>query len=106
MGIPNFDGRSFSWKAFLKEWKVYWGFQRDMLGPKQKPWIFIRCLPDRWRQHMKAQITDSDWTFREILEFLNKQCNILVPDWKKLQAWRNCLPQGSTYLEFTHWWLT
>ena len=55
---------------------------------------------------MKAQITDNNWSFRDILTFLNKQCDILVPDWKKLQTWRNCLPQGSTYLEFTQWWLT
>ena len=105
MGTPAWDGCSLSRPSFVKEWRVYWEFQRDLLGSKVKKWIFIRCLPERWREHMKAQITDNNWGYKDIMAFMSKQCDIMVPDWKKLQAWRGCLPQGSSYLDFTHWWL-
>ena len=102
METPSWDGKSLTWKPFLKEWKVFWSFQKNLLGPQHKKWIFIRFLPDKWRTHMKAHITDADWSYHDIVAFLNEQCDILVPDWKKLQVWRNCVPQGNTYLDFTH----
>jgi hypothetical protein len=55
---------------------------------------------------MKAYITDASWSFNDIVAFFDKQCDIMVPDWKKESSWRNCVPQGNTYLDFTHWWLT
>ena len=106
IGTPHWDGKSLNWRSFLKEWKVFWGFQKPLVGPKAKKWIFIQSLPEKWRNHMKAYITDHDWKFRQIVLFLDKQCQIMVPDWKKLQTWRACMPQGATYMDFTHWWLT
>ena len=40
------------------------------------------------------------------MQFLNHHNPIVVPDWKKESQWRSMLPQGNTYLDFTHWWLS
>ena len=55
---------------------------------------------------MRAYITDANWSYDDIIQFLGKQCDIMVPDWKKEQQWRYCLPEGPSYIDFTHWWLT
>ena len=54
---------------------------------------------------MKAQITESNWDFKEIANFLTQQSNILAPSWEKENRWKSCVPQGLTYLDFVHWWL-
>jgi hypothetical protein len=106
LGTPVWDGKSLNWRSFLKEWKAFWGFQKGLVGSKAKKWIFIKSLPEKWQCHMKAYITDYDWSYRDIVDFLDKQCHILITDWKKLQAWRSCMPLGVTYMYFTHWYLT
>ena len=106
IGVPSWNGKSLTWNRFMKEWKAYWEIQGPIAGPKVKKWIFIRGLPERWKAHMRAYITDANWSYEDIVNFLSKQCDIMVPDWKKEQQWRNCLPQGATYIDFTHWWLT
>ena len=106
IGVPTWSGKSLTWKRFLKEWKAYWEIQRPIVGPKVKKWIFIRGLPEKWKTHMKAYITDANWTYKDIVQFLEKQCDIMVPDWRKEKQWRDCLPQGPSYMDFTHWWLT
>ena len=62
IGTPSWNGKGLTWKSFRKEWKAYWEFQKGLVGPKQKKWIFIRCLPEKWRSHMKAHITDAEWS--------------------------------------------
>ena len=106
IGIPYWDGKAFTWKAFMKEWRAYWEFQRGLVGPKAKKWIFIRCLPHKWKEHMKAHITDADWSYTDIVNFLEYQNNLMVPDWKKENLWREFYPKGCTYMDFIHWWLS
>ena len=106
IGTPTWDGQPLTWKAFMKEWKAYWEFQKGLVGPKAKKWIFIKSLPEKWQTHMKANITDADWTYKAIVEFLNYQNDIMVPDWKKESQWRQCVPKGNTYMDFVHWWMT
>ena len=79
------NGKSVAWKRFIKEWKAYWEIQGPVVGPKVKKWIFIRGLPERWKTHMRAYITDANWSYTDIVQFLDKQCDIMVPDWKKEQ---------------------
>jgi hypothetical protein len=31
---PQWDGKPQNWSSFMKEWKVFWGLQRDLAGPK------------------------------------------------------------------------
>ena len=106
IGTPYWDGKGLTWKSFMKEWKAYWEFQRGLVGPKAKKWIFIKSLPDKWRSHMKAYITDADWSYKEIVEFLNQQNDIMVPDWKKESLWRQYLPRRNNYMYYMHWWIT
>ena len=106
IGTPTWDGKPLTWKAFMKEWKAYWEFQKGLVGPKAKKWIFIKSLPEKWQIHMKANITDADWNYKSIVEFLNHQNNIMVPDWKKESQWRQCIPRGNSYMDFIHWWMT
>jgi hypothetical protein len=83
IGTPYWNGEPLTWKTFMKEWKAYWEFQHGLVGPKAKKWIFIKSLPERWRTHMKACITDAEWSYKAIVEFLSHQNNIMVPDWKR-----------------------
>ena len=77
---PMWDGKSLHWKDFLKEWVIFWSFQKDLVGREAKKWLFVKSLPSRWQKHMKSYITDLNWDFKEILQFMNRQCDILVPD--------------------------
>ena len=106
IGEPSWDGKSLSWKNFMKDWKAFWSIQKDLVGYKNKKWLFLKCLPTRWRTHMKANVHDANWDFREISEFLKQQCDIMVPDWKKTNQWKACMPTGPTYVDYLHWWLT
>ena len=54
---------------------------------------------------MKANITDADWNFKDIVEFLDYQNDIMMPDWKKESQWRQFVPKGATYMDFIHWWM-
>ena len=106
VGIPYWDGKSLSWKSFLKEWKAYWSFQKSLVSPDQKKWIFVRALPSSWKNHMKACILDNKWDYPDIVSYLGKNCDILVPDWKKERLWRNCLPRGNSFIAFQQWWMS
>ena len=106
IGVPKWNGEGLSWKTFMKEWKAYWSFQRGLVGPKARRWTFISSLPDRWKDHMKANITDAGWTYKDIVDFLAYQNDITVPDWRKELEWRQHLPKGRTYMEFMHWWMS
>ena len=85
MSTPHWDGKGVNWKEFIKEWNIFWSFQKELVGQGAKKWIFIKSLPANWQLHMKANITDHNWDFDQIKAFLDKQCDIMVPDWKKIQ---------------------
>ena len=93
MGRPRWDGEAPSWRNFLKEWGAYWQLQSTLLGPEAKKWMFIRCLPGRWQEHMRTYITDFQWEYSEIADFLGTQNKLLTPDWKRLEQWRKCMPK-------------
>ena len=105
IGTPQWDGKPQNWSSFMKEWKVFWGFQRDLAGPKAKRWIFIKSLPEKWRDHMKAYITDAEWSYKDIVRFLDRQNDIILPGWKKEDEWRRYVPKGNSYMDYTHWWM-
>ena len=105
LGRPLWDGRSLRWKDFLKEWKAYWSFQKTLVDPEKKKWIFIRSLPEEWKNHMKTCILDSNWNYENIVQFLHRYCDVLIPDSQKETIWRNCFPSGNSYTHFTQWWL-
>ena len=54
---------------------------------------------------MKAYATQQKWTFSDIYQFIKRQVKVLLPDWKLLEEWKKCLPKGSDYMEFMHWYL-
>ena len=106
IGKPRWDGKSTSWESFWKEWRVYWSLNKRLVAPEGKKFLFVQCLPSLWRDHMKAYITDRDWTFEQMRDFLFQQAKVLAPPWKRRQDWKSCMPSGKTYLDFTHWWLS
>lgn len=105
---PRWDGSSTTWKAFWLEWKLYWKTCKRLVGRQNKALFFVALLPRTphdWHGHFMALITEREWTFSQIAQFLHQQYTVLVPDWQKLRNWKNCLPAGKTYMDYVSWYL-
>ena len=57
MNKPVWNGKSLAWKDFMRDWNVYWSFQKELVDNQHKKWMFITCLPPKWHEHMKAYIS-------------------------------------------------
>ena len=106
LGTPKWDGSATSWSSFVKTWDAYWALHKRIVAPEGKSLFFLQCLPSQWRDHMRAYITESGWSFDQVFAFLGEQNKLLAPPWRLLQDWRSCYPAGSTFQDFLHWWLT
>lgn len=109
MSKPKWDGSPTSWKQFWLQWKLYWRTSKSLVGQENKGLFFLEFLPKQpydWQGHFRALITERGWTFKEMATFLQQQYDVMVPDWQKLHDWKNCMPQGKSYMDYLSWYLT